>query len=88
MARAAEALREVKDDARASPQVAKRFAAEVVADKGYHSSDVVRDLSEMGIRSYVPEPRRKGRRLCAAAWGVVGPPQSAFDDELPLPRAL
>lgn len=34
---------------------------EAVTDKGYHSNDVVRDLAEMGIRSYVSEPKR-GRR--------------------------
>lgn len=34
---------------------------EVVTDKGYHSNDVVRDLAEMGLRSYASEPDR-GRR--------------------------
>jgi transposase len=34
---------------------------EVVTDKGYHSNDVVRDLAEMGLRSYASEPCR-GRR--------------------------
>ena len=34
---------------------------EVVTDKGYHSNDVLRDLAEMGIRSYASEPDR-GRR--------------------------
>jgi transposase len=35
--------------------------AELVADKGYHSNEVVRDLKELGVRSYIPEPER-GRR--------------------------
>jgi transposase len=35
---------------------------EVVSDKGYHSNDVVSDLEEMGIRTYISEPKRKGRR--------------------------
>ena len=35
---------------------------EVVTDKGYHSNDVVRDLAAMGLRSYVSEPDRGGRR--------------------------
>ncbi len=35
---------------------------EVVADKGYHSNDVAADLKEAGIRTYISEPRRKGRR--------------------------
>jgi len=34
---------------------------EVVTDKGYHSNGVVRDLAEMGLRSYASEPDR-GRR--------------------------
>ena len=35
--------------------------AELVADKGYHSNEVLRDVKEVGVRSYVPEPVR-GRR--------------------------
>ena len=35
---------------------------EVVADKGYHSNRTLRDLQEQGIRGYVAEPRRRGRR--------------------------
>ena len=35
---------------------------ELVADKGYHSNDVVADLAEMEIRSYVSEPNRGRRR--------------------------
>jgi len=34
---------------------------EAVADKGYHSNDVCRDLKAMGIRGYISEPDR-GRR--------------------------
>jgi len=34
---------------------------EVVADKGYHSNEVARDLREMQVRSYIAEPER-GRR--------------------------
>lgn len=34
---------------------------EVVTDKGYHSNDTVADLEEMGIRSYVSEPKRPRR---------------------------
>ena len=37
---------------------------EVVADKGYHSNDVLTDLAELELRGYVSEPRR-GRRK----WG-------------------
>jgi transposase len=35
--------------------------AELVTDKGYHSNEVLRDLKEVGVRSYIPEPDR-GRR--------------------------
>jgi transposase len=34
---------------------------EVVADKGYHSGEVLKQLHQQGFRSYIPEPRR-GRR--------------------------
>jgi transposase len=35
---------------------------EVVADKGYHSDDVVLGLAEVGLRGYVSEPDRGRRR--------------------------
>jgi len=35
---------------------------EVVADKGYHSDDVLMGLQEVGLRSYVSEPDRGKRR--------------------------
>jgi transposase len=35
---------------------------EAVADKGYHSNETVRDLQEREIRSYVSEPKYRGRR--------------------------
>lgn len=35
---------------------------EVVADKGYHSDDVLQGLQEVGLRSYVSEPDRGRRR--------------------------
>jgi transposase len=35
--------------------------AELVTDKGYHSNEVMKDLKEVGVRSYVPEPDR-GKR--------------------------
>jgi transposase len=36
-------------------------ASEIVADKGYHSNQVLCDFEEIGIRSYIAEPNR-GRR--------------------------
>ena len=35
---------------------------DVVLDKGYHSNDVLRDLAELGFRTYVSEPARGRRR--------------------------
>lgn len=57
-----ENLQEVKSDA--DEKTTKRMAEqihEVVADKGYHSNDVLMSLEELEIRSYVSEPDR-GRR--------------------------
>ena len=34
---------------------------DVVADKGYHSNDVLTDLAALGVRTYISEPQR-GRR--------------------------
>jgi transposase len=39
-----------------------RRVREVVTDKGYHSNDVLTALEEVGIRTYVSEPRRGRRR--------------------------
>src|SRR3954466_11348252 len=35
---------------------------EVVADKGYHSNDVLVGLAELGVRSYIAQPDRRARR--------------------------
>jgi transposase len=39
----------------------ERGVEEVVADKGYHSNQVLVDLHEEGARSYIPEPERGPR---------------------------
>jgi transposase len=46
------------------PKVSLGGIQEVVADKGYHSGEVMQDLAEIGCRSYIPEPDR-GRRKWA-----------------------
>src|SRR5260370_26065859 len=57
MAAAAEAV----NSERAGELVNAEGPAEVVTDKGYHSNEVLKDLKEVGVRSYIPEPDR-GRR--------------------------
>jgi transposase len=58
---ATENLRELADDPRTEGKIAENFMDEAVADKGYHSNQMMLDLAEMNIRSYVAEPDR-GRR--------------------------
>ena len=41
---------------------AKRGVEEVVADKGYHSDEVVRTLAAARVRSYISEPERGARK--------------------------
>jgi len=60
VAEAAQNLAEVR--AGASDAAEELKIDEVVADKGYHSNDTMRDLAEMEVRSYVSEPER-GRRV-------------------------
>ena len=50
----------VKDPLTAA-HVAEKPVAELVQDKGYHSNQTMTDYREIGIRSYVAEPKR-GRR--------------------------
>jgi hypothetical protein len=40
----------------------KMQSGETVADKGYHSNQVLVDLHAEGIRSYIPEPERGPRK--------------------------
>ena len=59
---ASENLRAVEDDDRTAGRIDPGWATQVVADKGYHSNDTMADLKDMGLRTYVAEPRR-GRRV-------------------------
>ncbi|PCC69329.1 transposase [Nannocystis exedens] len=56
-------LAEVRQEGseKAREQIAERVE-EVVADKGYHSNDVLTSLEEVDVRSYIPEPARGRRR--------------------------
>ena len=61
VAEAAENLREVREGAAEGAEGVSEGIREIVADKGYHSNDVLRDMAEIGLRTYVSEPDR-GRR--------------------------
>jgi transposase len=51
----------VMADPEAVEQLSDELTAELVADKGYHSNAVLKTLQELGIRTYISEPKR-GRR--------------------------
>jgi transposase len=54
-------LEEVLEDAEAESQLNPEVLSEVVADKGYHSNEVLVKQAKLGIRTYISEPKR-GRR--------------------------
>ena len=58
---AAEQLEAVGEEAAADERMNAQGLEEVVTDKGYHSGARVVDLQEIGVRSYIPEPKRKRR---------------------------
>jgi transposase len=55
-------LGRVREDDSAGPHLAEAIVEEVVADKGYHSDHALAVLEEVGIRTYVSEPKRGRRR--------------------------
>ena len=57
----AEQMEQLTADPETAVLLSAEVLAEVVTDKGYHSNAVMTDLKELGIRSYISEPRR-GRR--------------------------
>jgi transposase len=56
----------VFDDILAEPKAAAQlsplFLTEIVADKGYHSNDVLVQLTQQDMRAYISEPKRGRRR--------------------------
>ena len=62
VAEAAENLREVRDEEDAGENLQSQRVSELVTDRGYASAQVLEDLEEIGVRSYVPEPARGRRR--------------------------
>jgi transposase len=59
---AAERLEEVGKEPEADERMNAQGTEEVVADKGYHSGAMVEDWEAIGVRSYIPEPKRKRRK--------------------------
>jgi transposase len=55
-------LSEVRQDPQANEGLPAQRMEEVVTDKGYHSNETMRTLQEQELRSYVSEPRCRGRR--------------------------
>jgi transposase len=51
----------------AAREINERGVVEVVADKGYHSGEVLRALHQEGVRSYIPEPDRGVRNWTGKA---------------------
>src|SRR3954447_18378108 len=46
----------------AAREIKERAVEEVVADKGYHSGAVPKELHQQGVRTYIPEPDRRRRK--------------------------
>lgn len=61
LSEAKDALADVLEDPESEAQVSPEALSEIVADKGYHSNDVLRKQAQLGIRTYISEPKR-GRR--------------------------
>ena len=55
-------LERVAEDRQAAAQIAAPRVQEVVADKGYHSNEVIRAHEDAEIRTYIAEPARRGER--------------------------
>jgi transposase len=52
-------IADVMEDDEAAAQLSMRPCAELVADKGYHSNEVLEAQAELGIRTYISEPCRR-----------------------------
>jgi transposase len=56
---------EVEQAPDSEPQISATPMAEIVADKGYHSTDIIVTIAQAEARSYIPEPKREGGRKWA-----------------------
>ncbi len=60
---AARNLGDLLDEESAEKMVSEEtLLSEVVADRGYHSDAVLKGCDDLGIRTYIPEPKRARRR--------------------------
>jgi transposase len=57
----AEQMEQLTEDPQTAALVSDKVLSEVVTDKAYHSNDMMTALKELGIRSYVSEPKRGTR---------------------------
>jgi transposase len=57
----AEQMETLSTEPAAAQNMDRELVSEVVTDKGYHSNEIVTDLAQLGVRTYVSEPKR-GRR--------------------------
>jgi transposase len=57
----AEQIEQLAAEPETANQISDKPLSEVVTDKGYHSNEKLVDLQELGIRTYISEPKR-GRR--------------------------
>ena len=58
---AAEQMEQLTAEPAVTETISDKPLSEVVTDKGYHSNEKLVDLKELGIRTYISEPKR-GRR--------------------------
>jgi transposase len=61
MVEVAEQMERLTTESAAASNMDRQALAEVVTDKGYHSNEILTDLAQLGIRTYLSEPKR-GRR--------------------------
>jgi transposase len=59
--------REAETAPDAEPQVSVTPTTEIVANKGYHSGETVLAVQRAEARSYIPEPKRQGRKWAGKA---------------------
>jgi len=64
---AMDVVADISEDPEAVANLSHEVLAELVADKGYHSNEVLQAQAELGIRTYISEPKRGRRRWCGKA---------------------